>query len=150
MDTIPFNELPFISNPAKLSAYLNHLHKERKASKLKGKRGTLTKEQRKLILQKTDSKCHICGIPLTSENFQADHVKSHVTGGTHTIDNYLPGCKTCNNYRWHYNWQEIQYILKIGVWAKSLIERNNSLGKTLAEEFVAYEIKREKRRKLPR
>ncbi len=52
------------------------------------KRQALTKKQRALILEKTDSRCHVCGIELELNNFHADHVKSHISGGLHTENNY--------------------------------------------------------------
>jgi 5-methylcytosine-specific restriction endonuclease McrA len=103
-----------------LQKQIKKLHSERKASKMPSNRiGRLTKSERLLILAKTDNKCHICGqdIPLTE--FQADHVVSHIRGGTNKVDNYLPACFICNNYRWHYLPEELQLILKIGVWAKN-------------------------------
>ena len=119
------------------------LHKERKASKVPSRRvGRLTKEERLLILAKTDSKCHICGQGISLTEFQADHVVSHIRGGIHRVDNYLPACFICNNYRWHYLPEEMQLILKIGVWAKTEIERKSSLGISMASKFVSKENKR--------
>ncbi len=57
-----------------LSKRLYDLHMDRKNSKQKIKRRTLTKKQRALVLQKTASKCHICGGGVTIDKFQADHV----------------------------------------------------------------------------
>ncbi len=85
----------------------------RRRYKVKGvKRSSLTKKQRELILAKTNSHCHICGMEVTLDAFQADYVKSHSMGGQHAQNNYLPSCFTCNNYRWHYSSEEIQIILK--------------------------------------
>jgi hypothetical protein len=84
---------------------------------------------------------------LNNNNFEADHVKSHIGGGDNRIDNYLPSCQTCNNYRWHYLPEEIQWILKIGVWAKTQIETNTVIGKNIADRFMNYEARRIKRTK---
>ncbi len=144
------NELPFHVDAESFIVELNELHNERKNHKLKSKRKILGRAERLVILQKTDAKCHICGKPLSKDNFQADHVKSHITGGTDSVDNFLPSCNTCNNYRWHYGWEEIQYILKIGVWAKGQIQNETKLGIFMAEGFVKHEKGREKRRSKPR
>jgi len=113
----------------------------RRRDKVKGvKRSNLTKRQREIILAKTNSHCHICGIQVSLDAFQADHVKSHCMGGEHTENNYLPSCFTCNNYRWHYSSEEIQIILKLGVWVKTKIMNDPELGLTMANEFVKYEM----------
>ena len=102
----------------------------------------LSKNERLLILAKTDHKCHICGKEISLKEFQADHVVAHVSGGFHKIDNYLPSCFICNNYRWHYLPEELQLILKIGVWAKTEIEKNTTVGNLVASKFVLKESRR--------
>ncbi len=130
----------YLFDPFLLQAQIAQLHKERKARKVPSKRtGRLTKTERILILAKTDCKCHICGQELTLDEFQADHVVSHVHGGKHGVDNYLPVCFICNNYRWHYLPEELQLILKIGVWAKTEIEKQSTLGISMASKFVLKE-----------
>ena len=111
------------------------------------KRSSLTKKQRELVLAKTNSHCHICGIEISQNNFQADHVKSHCMGGEHKEHNYLPSCFTCNNYRWHYSSEEIQIILKLGVWAKTKIMNDPMFGLEVANNFVKHEMSLRKRRK---
>ena len=121
------------------------LHIKRKAGKIPSKRKErLTKKERLTILSKTDSKCHICGKEISLTEFQADHVVSHISGGLHNVDNYLPACFICNNYRWHYLPEELQLILKIGVWAKTEIENKTTLGNLMAAKFVLKEKRRVK------
>lgn len=143
------NELPFYKDEASLIKALKHLHSSRKANKISSKRQILTAKERKLILEKTDFRCHVCGIEVTKK-FQADHIKCHSGGGDHNVANYLPACDLCNNYRWHYSPEEIQWILKIGVWAKTQIEAETKTGNLLSSSFIEHEIRREKRRKNPR
>lgn len=127
---------------------INSLKTIRRREKVKGKkRSSLTKKQRELILSKTDSRCHICGTKLDSTNFQADHVQSHSSGGNHAENNYLPSCFTCNNYRWHYSSEEIQIILKLGVWLKTKITSDSEAGIELANQFVKHEMSVRKRKK---
>lgn len=127
---------------------INSLQTIRGKSKVnKTKRSSLSSRQRKLILDKTDSRCHICGIDLSITDFQADHVKSHSSGGVHAENNYLPSCFTCNNYRWHYTSEEIQIILKLGVWAKTKAKNNSKFGLEIANEFVKHEMSLRRRRK---
>lgn len=120
-----------------LALLLQQLHAQRKANKKPNPRTTrLTPLQRAKILEKTDGCCHICGCKLEADNFQADHVQNHVGGGASKLDNFLASCNTCNNYRWHYIPEEIQWILKLGVFAKTQIETQTVAGITIAEAFL--------------
>jgi predicted restriction endonuclease len=127
---------------------INNLKLTRRKNKIQNKkRSRLSPKQRKEVLAKTDCRCHICGISLSHTDFQADHIQSHITGGKHRIDNYLPSCATCNNYRWHYSSEEIQIILKLGVWAKTKLLTDNTFNAQLANDFVKHEMNVRKRRK---
>lgn len=144
------NDLPYFDHAAKLRAEFQRLVDIRRAGRKSQARARLTREQRKLIHQKTAGKCHVCGRDVALAGFQADHVRSHASGGDSIIDNFLPACETCNNYRWHYLPDEFQWILKLGVWAKTEIANDTKLGKRLADVFIAKEQSREKRRRTPR
>ena len=128
---------------------IKNLAQKRRENKIKDKkRHQLTKKQRDIVLSKTDGRCHLCGIELDGKNFQADHVKPHSSGGVHNENNYLPSCSTCNNYRWHYSPEEIQVILKMGVWVKTKVSNDPSLGLAIANAFIKYEMGVRRRRKL--
>ena len=116
-------------------------------NKVVSKRLSLSKEQRQNILAKTDGRCHVCGIEIESNHFQADHVKSHVTGGAHAEANYLPSCSTCNNLRWHYSAEEIQLIMKMGRWLKTKLLEESEESLQIANEFIKHEMTLRKRRK---
>lgn len=139
--------LKSIKAGAGLIKLINNLKKHRKAAKLKGlKRTSLSKKARVAVFLKTDGHCHICGIVLDLHNFQADHVKSHVMGGSSAESNYLPSCPTCNNYRRHFTPEEMTVILKLGVWAKTKIVTDPVLGKEMAKQFVKHDMRVRKRR----
>lgn len=145
------NELPYIETPEIFQQELKRLHALRKSGKTKSKRiYRLTKKERQIIYSKTCGKCHICGQDILMGKFEADHVKSHSSGGASTTDNFLPACKTCNNYRWHYLPEEFQWILKLGIWARTEIENSTVLGNKIANTFVVREKNREHRRTNPR
>ena len=145
------NEISYINDPTKFREELKKIHSLRRLGKTKTKRKyRLAAEERKIIHAKTDGKCHVCGRDVMVDKFEADHVKSHSSGGTSVTNNFLPACKTCNNYRWHYLPDEFQWILKLGVWARTEIANNSKLGNLIASTFIAREIIREKRRKDPR
>lgn len=127
------NELPYIQTSLAFQEKLKILANQRKMGKNKGKRlGRLTTEERQIIFEKTGGQCHVCGRVLQVNKFEADHVKSHSSGGTSKTDNFLPACRTCNNYRWNYLPKEFQWILKLGVWARTEIENNRKLGLLMA------------------
>jgi hypothetical protein len=126
---------------------VHSLRKIRRKASIKGrKRSSLTKAQRQFILEKTNSRCHVCGIEIHLHEFHADHVKTHSSGGEHRENNYLPSCQTCNSYRWHFASEELQIILKLGVWAKGKLLGNSELGLEIANEFVKHEMTVRKRR----
>jgi hypothetical protein len=134
-----------------LTSLLRALRVERRSRKaaLKGlgrRRRPLSAAERGRILDKTAGRCHICG-GMVDERWQADHVLAHSGGGAAEADNYLAAHTLCNNYRWDYLPEEFQLILKLGVWARTQVERNTSLGEQIASAFVAYEKARRKRRR---
>lgn len=135
-----------------LAAHFKKLHLDRYEIQERGRRTNvprqiLSADERNAILRKTDSRCHICGGFIDGKPWHADHVLSHSSGGAHHIDNYLPAHSLCNNYRWDYTPEEFQYILKLGVWLRTQIERRTSVGKIAALAFIAYESARVRRRK---
>ncbi|HXG55623.1 MAG TPA: HNH endonuclease signature motif containing protein [Vicinamibacterales bacterium] len=111
------------------------------------KRRTLRPRERHVVLAKTAGRCHICGGSVEGTVWQADHVLAHNAGGARDLDNYLPAHALCNNYRWDYTPEEFQWVLKIGVWARLLMERDNGLGAAMLTRFAAYEKGRKARTK---
>ena len=65
----------------------------------------------------------------------------------HAADNYLPAHVTCNNYRWDYLPEEFELILKLGVWARTEVEKGTSVGLVIEKKFSQKEAKRQARRK---
>jgi hypothetical protein len=139
-----------MKSPADLRVYLVGLRSKRRQGKrnsVRRPRSSLTAAERRQVLAKTSGRCHICGGKVEDEGWQADHVIAHSAGGVHEVDNYLPAHSTCNNYRWDYLPEEFQYILKLGVWARTQIERGTTVGNDIASAFAGYEIRRVKRRR---
>jgi hypothetical protein len=110
-------------------------------------RTSLTAAERLQVLAKTSGRCHICGGTTERQRWQADHVIAYSAGGTRDVYNYLPAHSTCNNYRWDYLPQEFQCILKLGVWARTQLERGTTVGNDVASAFAGYEARKVKRRK---
>jgi len=129
---------------------LKKLHEQRVKGKAvnPAKRQSLTPEERDLILRKTGKRCHICGDKIKRhEAWQADHILAHAHGGEHSFENYLPAHSTCNNYRRQYGPEEFQWILKLGVWVRTQVEKRSQLGMGLTEVFIKHEINRISRQK---
>jgi hypothetical protein len=79
--------------------------------------------------------------------WQADHVLAHAGGGDHSVENYLAAHALCNTYRWDYDAEEFQWVLKIGVWARREMERGSQLGAGMLDKFHKYELGRIARRR---
>ena len=130
--------------------HLRSLRQARRERKLELRdhlvRESLSGIERDQVLAKTGGRCHICG-GLIEGKWEADHVFSHSLGGQHSIDNYLPTHSICNGYRWFYEPEEFQWILKLGVWLRTQIERKTALGRLAATAFWMHERIRESRRK---
>ena len=139
-----------MNSPADLRLHLVKLRGDRRQGKrnsVRRRRGSLTATERRLVLAKTAGRCHICGGKVEGKAWQADHVMAHSAGGVHDVDNYLPAHSLCNNYRWGHLPEEFQYILKLGVWARTQIERGTSVGNDVASSFERHEARRVKRRR---
>lgn len=88
-------------------------------------RQRLNTAERAAIAAKTDGRCHICGGVLGT-TWHIDHVRAHSAGGTDATDNCLAAHSTCNTYRWDYLPEECQWTLKIGVWARIIMEKQGA------------------------
>ena len=134
-------------SPDELVERLRFLHEERKLFPRPPRRLSLTPQQRATVLDKTDSRCHLCGGEITENKFAADHVLSHAAGGKHKLANYLAAHRLCNGCRWFYSSEEFQWILRMGIWARKPIEDQKSkLSKYMLHNFWKHENGLPKRR----
>ena len=134
------SELRLPQSPDELVERLRFLHEERTKYPRAPRRLSLTAEQRADVLEKTDSRCHLCGGEITENKFVADHVLSHAAGGGHKLGNYLPAHGLCNRCRWHYSPEEFQWILKMGRWARKQMEdQRNEIAKDMLAAFWEHE-----------
>ena len=109
----------------------------------------LTRADRKEILEKTKSRCHICcGMIDPTVHWEADHVDKYSLGGGNELDNYLAAHGLCNTLCWNLLPKEVQWILKIGVWARMQMEGKSELGEEMLNAFFEYARKTEGRRKV--
>jgi 5-methylcytosine-specific restriction endonuclease McrA len=141
------------TTPEQFAEHLHGLRLRRRALKksltaTRVPRQALSRNQREAVLAKTGGRCHICGGMFT-EPWQADHVLAHSGGGGHIVDNYLPAHSICNNCRWDYTADELQEVLKLGVWIRKQIEDRTPLGLEAAARYLAHDTRRAVRRKRP-
>jgi 5-methylcytosine-specific restriction endonuclease McrA len=115
--------------------------KTKKQHRAKAIRKPTNAASRLEILSKTDGLCHICGGEIDGA-WHADHVHPHSRGGKHDIANYLPAHQICNSSRKGFDPEEIQWILKLGVWLKTQIENETNVGLQAAEKFCIHERRR--------
>ncbi len=141
------NELHFPQSPDELVERLRSLREERRKFPRPPRRLSLTAEQRVEVLNKTDSRCHLCGGEITENKFAADHVLSHAAGGEHKLANYLSAHSLCNGCRWFYSPEEFQWILRMGVWARKQIEdQKKPISRDMLAAFWAHEKELPERR----
>jgi hypothetical protein len=143
-DWVPKSVEEFVLHLKRLRAKRESLKAASKSSDRK--RAAPSATERNVVLRKTDCRCHVCG-GLIEGPWQADHVLPHSGGGGHSVDNYLPAHRTCNQYRWYYLPDEFQEILRLGVWLRTQIEKQTSVGRAACESFIDHEKKRLGRRK---
>lgn len=128
---------------------LRSLKEKRHACKVE-LRGRVAREspsssEREIIIAKTGHCCHVCGGKIDGDAWEADHVFSHALGRQHSADNYFPAHALCNGYRWFYLSEEFQWILKLGVWLRTQVEKKTVVGIIAAKAFCAHERARSSR-----
>jgi hypothetical protein len=137
------------SCPEDLANRLRQLRKERHdQDRLTRMRSRARAEQRPEILNKTGSRCHICGGEIPTDSYwEADHVYPEAAGGDSKTDNFLAAHGLCNTAKWDHRGEEFQWVLKIGVWAKKQMEGRTVLGQQMLQLFWEREQQRVKRQK---
>ena len=138
-------------NADQFATYLATLRRKRRKRELEirsrgPKRQSLTPSERQTIMKKTGGRCHICGEEIQGK-WSADHVSPRAQGGSHGTDNYLPSHPICNQYRWFFGPEEFQWILKLGVWFRTQIQRKKPAALILADGFLLHEKSRDRRRR---
>ena len=143
------NELPYIDKSIFFSAELRRIRNEREKLKKerKGKKTVRLKKQEKIdIYNKTKGICHICGSKLSESKFS---ITSSLTNEI-SVETSLPACKDCKRFYDNYLPDEIKWMIKLGMWAKTQVEFETDLGKTIALDITEQEKYRESKRKKPR
>lgn len=62
-------------------------------------RRRLSASERRAVYNKMPGHCAYCGCEIELREMQVDHVTPLRKGGTDTLDNMLPACRSCNHYK---------------------------------------------------
>lgn len=62
-------------------------------------RRKLTKAERQQVYEKCNGYCGYCGTEIDYKDMQVDHMQPLKRGGSDTLDNMLPACRSCNHYK---------------------------------------------------
>ncbi len=66
--------------------------------------------------------CAYCGTAIAIEQMQIDHVHPRVAGGPDTIENMVPSCRYCNNYKLFFTLDQFRKMIASQV---DLLRRNS-------------------------
>ena len=88
------------NNPERFRELQRHAQHRRRSLK-DGLFENYTEEEWGNLLHRYDCKCIRCG---SSDNIEVDHVVPISKGGTNTIDNLQPLCRSCNAQKWTYDY----------------------------------------------
>ena len=92
---------------------------------------------RVIVLEKYGGRCAYCGIKF--DKMHIDHVVPVSMGGGNEIDNLMPSCQSCNNYKMNFHLERFRDELQSQV----MRARQYSLNFRLAERFgLVQEIKK--------
>jgi hypothetical protein len=69
----------------------------------------------------------------------ADHVASFASGAGSRPTNYLPAHRECNGFKWYYSPRELRWMLRMGIWARSRMERESRLSNDALDDFWNWE-----------
>jgi hypothetical protein len=79
----------------------------------------LTTAERRLVYERSNKHCHVCGDSVNFEDCQIDHIWPLDLGGNNDSDNLLPAHPVCNHLKWHNDPPTIQRMLFLGMLANS-------------------------------
>lgn len=98
----------------------------------------MKKELREQVYKKFDGRCAYCGISMTYEQMQVDHIHPTYRKGNDCIDNLFPACRSCNATKATYTVEEFRKRLIDDV---ARLERDSSKFRILVRFGIVDQIK---------
>lgn len=103
-------------------------------------RKPLTAGVKNQVFEKTGGVCHFCGEKLIlAGRWDIDHVVPLLRKGTSELSNLLPVCCECNRLRSAQRPAKIRATMRIGIYARRAIKKQNPTGKKL-ERYVLKKV----------
>jgi len=72
-------------------------------------RQSIPKTLRELVKNKFEGRCGYCGDKAIK--LHVDHIKPFAGGGTNAIENLMPACAPCNNFKTSFTLEQFRYEL---------------------------------------
>lgn len=86
---------------------------------------------RAAVYAKCSGHCAYCGSPIAIETMQIDHVHPKVAGGVDSIENMVPACRYCNNYKLFFTLEQFRQMIANQI----ELLRRNSMNFRTAERY---------------
>lgn len=92
-------------------------------------RHSISVENRKQVFAKTNGHCAYCGTPLSFKEMEVDHVIPLALGGADSLENWVPACHVCNQFKGHSRLEEFRAAIEhiTDVFSKSVINSSVAL-----------------------
>lgn len=88
-----------LKSPGKCKGYYPYDTEDIIGFNVKKKRKTYSKEERKIIYNKSGGCCELCGQRLSLENMTLDHIVPLSMGGKDDMENLQAVCYACNQFK---------------------------------------------------
>lgn len=86
-------------SPGKCKGYYPYDIEDTTGCGAKKKRKTYSREERKIIYNKSNGRCELCGQRLSLENMTLDHIIPLSMGGKDDMENLQATCLACNQFK---------------------------------------------------
>jgi hypothetical protein len=86
---------------------------------------------RAAVYAKCEGHCAYCGHAITMDQMQIDHVHPRVAGGPDDIENMVPSCRYCNNYKLFFTLEQFRQMVANQI----ELLRRNSMNFRTAERY---------------
>lgn len=71
----------------------------------------MKRDTRLAVFEKFPGRCGYCGCGINLQSMQVDHIHPRVAGGTDAMENLLPACRPCNNYKLFFTLEEFRRMI---------------------------------------